>query len=80
MVEPLFKTYNELESVQFYGKFSNFGQQNMIGCQRKRFDMRHHVHLHALLKNLMVRVFQFAFPTFNAMWNLEAPKPLIDSI
>ena len=30
----------------------------MIGCQRTYFDMRHHMHLHALLENPLIRVFK----------------------
>jgi hypothetical protein len=62
------------------GRFPNSANRNMIGCQRTHFDMRHHIHLRALLKNLLVRVFQVASPTFNATWNLEAPKPWLDRI
>jgi hypothetical protein len=34
----------------------------MIGSQRKHFDMRLHMHLHALLENLPMRICQVTTP------------------
>ena len=39
----------------------------MIGSQTTHFDMRNHMHLHALLKDFPLRVLQVAFPNFNAI-------------
>ena len=66
MGDPLLKAHSKLEGIQFYGKFSEFGQLDMIVRQRKNFDVRHRVHLHALLNDFPVRVFQVASPNFQS--------------
>ena len=69
MGDPLLKAHSKLEGIQFYGKFSKFGQLDMIVSQRKDFDVRHRVHLHALLNDFPVRVSQVASLNFpSAIW------------
>ena len=67
MGKPFLEAHSELESVIICGKFFKFGQENMLGYQRTHFDVRDHMHLRALLKNLPMRVFQVTSPNFSAI-------------
>ena len=67
MGEPLLEAHNELKSVLFHRKFSKFNQVDMIGSQKTHFDVGHHMHFHALLKDFPARVFQVASPNFGAI-------------
>ena len=48
----------------------------MIGSQRTHFDVRHHMHLHALLKDYPMRVFQVASPNLGAIDDVGRTKSL----
>ena len=58
MGKPLLKTHRELKSIWSYGRFSKFSPQNDIGSREMHFDVKLHVHLHALIGNFPMRVCQ----------------------
>ena len=49
-------------------------QQPMIDCQTLYFDMRHHMYLHGLLKNLPMRVLKISSPNFNTICVIWVPN------
>jgi hypothetical protein len=48
-------------------KVPNLANKIMIGCRRMHFDVRYHMYLHTLLKNLPMRVFHVTSLDFCAI-------------
>ena len=58
------------------GSSPNSASKNMIGSCRSHFDVRHHMHLHALLGDFPIRAFQVTSPNFGSIHESGKHKSL----